>query len=154
MTKITIQIASEAHAHPSSAQLRKWAKLVLQAEKADDKQITFRVADADEVQHLNLTYRHKDKPTNVLSFPMDAPPGVQFPMLGDIILCSEVINHEAKTQGKSTEAHWAHMVVHGILHLLGFDHIEDQDAELMEAREIMLLNQLGFSDPYGDNKAL
>jgi len=154
MSKITVQIACNTEPHPSAPQLRAWARHVLRSEQALDKHVTLRIADALEVQHLNATYRSKDKPTNVLSFPMDAPPGVNFPLLGDIILCSEIINQEALAQAKPNQAHWAHMVVHGILHLLGYDHIEDEEANLMESREIFLLNQLGFADPYGDSKTI
>jgi probable rRNA maturation factor len=152
VSKIAIQVASQDKDIPSSAVLRKWTKLVLLDQKADDKELTLRIVDKAEIQELNKTYRHKDKPTNVLSFPMDSPPGVQIPILGDIILCSTVIKEEAQAQDKSLTAHWAHMVVHGTLHLLGFDHIKQQDAMLMEKLEIALLHQLGFPDPYGDNR--
>jgi probable rRNA maturation factor len=152
VSKIAIQVASQDQDIPSSAVLRKWTKLVLLDQKADDKELTLRIVDKAEIQKLNKTYRHKDKPTNVLSFPMDSPPGVQIPILGDIILCSTVIKEEAQAQDKSLTAHWAHMVVHGTLHLLGFDHINEQDAMLMEKLEIALLHQLGFPDPYGDNR--
>jgi probable rRNA maturation factor len=154
MSTISIQIACSSKDIPSSALLRKWAKHVLSAQQADGKEITIRLVDSVEIQQLNATYRHKDKPTNVLSFPMDAPPGVQAPILGDIILCADVISQEAEAQGKPATAHWAHMIVHGILHLLGFDHIEDKDAIIMESREVALLQSLGFPDPYGEHKTV
>lgn len=150
MSQISIQIACQSKDHPTRTQIRQWAKQTLDIQKMSDKQLTIRLVNKTESQQLNSTYRHKDKPTNVLSFPMDAPPGVQIPILGDIILCGDVINNEAMTQGKSFEAHWAHMVVHGILHLLGYDHIDDTEAEIMERQEIAILHKLGFADPYGD----
>jgi probable rRNA maturation factor len=150
VSRITIQVASSDKNTPSSTQIRKWAKHVLVNQNAEDRELSIRVVDEAESHSLNHSYRHKDKPTNVLSFPMDAPPGVALPILGDIVLCAQVINAEAKAQGKTQQAHWAHMVTHGILHLLGFDHIEEQDAMLMEQREIELLQELGFANPYGE----
>ena len=102
----------------------------------------------DEVHELNREWRGKDKPTNVLSFPFEAPPGVDIPLLGDIIICAAVVEHEASEQGKALEAHWAHMVIHGTLHLLGYDHIEEGEAEEMEGLEIRLLAGLGYANPY------
>ncbi|OZB41718.1 MAG: rRNA maturation RNase YbeY, partial [Alishewanella sp. 34-51-39] len=101
-----------------------------------------------ESQQLNLQYRGKDKATNVLSFPFQCPPGIELPLLGDLVICAGVVRAEAAEQNKPLAAHWAHMVVHGCLHLLGFDHINDADAEQMEAEEIQILQQLGISNPY------
>lgn len=106
------------------------------------------VTTADEIQELNKTYRDKDKPTNVLSFPMDSPEEVDLDLLGDIVLCASVIRQEAKQQSKTELEHWAHMVVHGMLHLQGYDHIKDDDAEEMERLEINILSRLGFESPY------
>ena len=106
------------------------------------------VTTPDEIQKLNKQYRDKDKATNVLSFPMQSPEEVDVFLLGDIVLCAVVINREAKQQSKAENAHWAHMVVHGMLHLHGFDHIKNEQAEEMEQLEIKILNQLGFDDPY------
>ena len=106
------------------------------------------VTTPDEIQKLNKQYRDKDKATNVLSFPMQSPEEVDVFLLGDIVLCAVVINREAKQQSKAENAHWAHMVVHGMLHLQGFDHIKNEQAEEMEQLEIKILNQLGFDDPY------
>jgi probable rRNA maturation factor len=154
MTKIDIQIACTQFEIPSVSNLRKWAKFVLATEQASDKELSMRIVSSQEIQTLNATYRHKDKPTNVLSFPMDSPPGLDLPLLGDIILCAEVIQHEAQSQHKTLTAHFAHMVVHGILHLLGYDHIDDNDARIMETREIELLAKLGYPDPYGDDRTI
>lgn len=101
-----------------------------------------------ESHSLNLTYRGKDKPTNVLSFPFEVPPGMEMSLLGDLVICRQVVEKEAQEQGKPLEAHWAHMVVHGSLHLLGYDHIEDDEAEEMEALETEIMLALGYEDPY------
>ena len=98
-----------------------------------------------------MEYRGKNYATNVLSFPSDLPEDFDPPLLGDLALCAAVINKEAQEQNKTATAHWAHMVVHGCLHLLGFDHIDDAEADEMEAREITILRQLGFNNPYEFN---
>ena len=109
---------------------------------------SIRITTAKEIQQLNKQYRDKDKATNVLSFPMQSPEEAGVCLLGDIALCAAVINREAKQQVKADKAHWAHMVVHGMLHLQGFDHIRNEQAEEMEQLEIEILNQLGFDNPY------
>jgi len=106
------------------------------------------VTTSDEIQQLNKQYRDMDRATNVLSFPMESPEEVDVCLLGDIVLCAAVIEHEAAQQAKNSTAHWAHMVVHGMLHLQGYDHIDDPDAEKMEQLEINILKQLGFDSPY------
>jgi len=135
---------------PDEAQLQRWVEAVLEAcgPERETSQLTIRLVEEAEIQELNRTYRHKDKPTNVLSFPFEAPPGVEIPLLGDIIICASVVAQEATEQGKPLEAHWAHMVIHGTLHLLGYDHLEDEEAEQMEGLEIALLGGLGYADPY------
>ncbi len=110
--------------------------------------VSMLVTDIDEMQQLNKQYRDKDKPTNVLSFPMQSPVEAGVFLLGDIALCAPVIKQEASQQSKSEMSHWAHMVVHGMLHLQGYDHIKNDEAEEMERLEIKILNQLGFSNPY------
>ena len=106
------------------------------------------VTTSDEIQKLNEQYRDKDKPTNVLSFPMQSPEELDVCLLGDIVLCAAVIKQEALLQSKTEISHWSHMVVHGMLHLQGYNHIEEADAEEMEQLEINILNQLGFGNPY------
>ncbi|PRB74530.1 rRNA maturation RNase YbeY [Pseudomonas sp. MYb185] len=144
--EVDIQRASEAPDQPDDDSLIRWAALALRDKP--DHELTIRLVDANESQALNSEYRHKDYPTNVLSFPADLPPELNIPLLGDLVICVPVVNREAAEQGKPREAHWAHMVIHGCLHLLGHDHIEDADAEAMEQLERQLLAELGIADPY------
>lgn len=117
-------------------------------EQAGNEDMTIRVVDSNESQQLNHQYRGKDKPTNVLSFPSDLPEEIGINLLGDLVICAPVVAEEAKQQSKPLLAHWAHMVIHGTLHLQGYDHIEDDQAEAMEALEIKLLQGLNFANPY------
>ncbi|TCJ98410.1 putative rRNA maturation factor [Volucribacter psittacicida] len=150
---IDLQLVCEKQENlPSLAQFEQWARLAVKPER-DDVEMTIRVVDEEESQYLNGTYRHKDKPTNVLSFPFESPAEVALPLLGDLVICRQVVEREAEQQGKPLLAHWAHMVVHGSLHLLGYDHIEPQDAEEMESLETAIMLQLGFADPYLSEKA-
>lgn len=144
---LDLQIVSNAPNLPSTAELERWAGIAL-ADQTEDAELTLRIVDEDEIRQLNHDYRGKDYPTNVLSFPFEAPPGVELPLLGDIIVCAGVVAHEAEEQNKPLSAHWAHMVIHGCLHLLGYDHIEDEQADLMERLEINLLAALGYANPY------
>ena len=114
----------------------------------DDTIASLQIVDSDEMRALNKTYRDKDMPTNVLSFPMQLPDEINIKILGDLALCVDVIDEEAKAQGKSAKAHWAHMVIHGMLHLQGYDHIDDSEAKTMETMEIDILKKLGFANPY------
>ena len=132
---------------PSEAQLQHWCLLALENTIAD---INIRLVSPHESQQLNNTYRHKDKPTNVLSFPFEPPAGIEDDLLGDLVICPSIVAQEAQVQKKLIEHHWAHMIVHGILHLRGFDHISDDDAQQMEQKEIQLLAQINIPNPYGD----
>lgn len=149
---IEIQFACDAESAPTEDRLAAWAGEAARLAGGALGEITLRVVDLDEIQALNREYRGKNKPTNVLSFPFDMPEGlpegVAPPVLGDIAICAEVVDREAAEQGKTSEAHWAHMVVHGVLHLLGFDHQDDGEAEEMEGLEIEILMGLGYTDPY------
>ncbi|WP_341503396.1 rRNA maturation RNase YbeY [Gallaecimonas sp. GXIMD4217] len=145
---LDLQLATEACDLPDQAQLETWVTAALAGSGRDETELTIRLVDEEESRSLNHQYRGKDKPTNVLSFPFEAPPGIELPLLGDLVICAPVVAHEAAEQGKSLQAHWAHMVIHGTLHLLGYDHIKDEDAEVMEAREKALLAELGYPDPY------
>jgi len=137
-----------AGAIPSVALLAKWVDAVLQFEGVGEQEVTVRFTDEEESQALNSQFRGKDKPTNVLSFPFEAPPGIEINLLGDLVICAPIISQEAQTQSKSVEDHYAHMTVHGILHLLGYDHINDDDADEMEAKEIQILESFGIANPY------
>jgi len=132
---------------PSPELIRAWAKAALQGRR-DEAELTVRIVDTNEIQQLNRDYRHQDKPTNVLSFPFETTGGVELPLLGDVVICAAVVAREAQEQGKDAQAHWAHMVVHGVLHLLGHDHMDEQQAGEMEALEIEILQQLGINNPY------
>lgn len=132
---------------PDEATLRDWVVAAL-AGRRGQTELTLRIVDEAESAALNATYRHKSGPTNVLSFPFEAPPGVALPLLGDLVICAPVVEREAQAQGKALEAHWAHMVVHGCLHLLGHDHLCAEEAVVMETREIEILSTLGYPDPY------
>ena len=139
MTAISVQ-RRVSRGVPSSAQLRRWARAALGRVRGA---VTIRVVAAAESRRLNRQFRGKDKPTNVLSFPYDVPGE-----LGDLVICAPVVVREAREQGKTRPAHWAHMVVHGVLHLLGHDHIRAADAKVMEARERAILARLSYPDPY------
>ena len=118
------------------------------ASGCDEVEVAIRVVDDCESQELNRTYRGFDKPTNVLSFQADLPPEVELPLLGDLVICAPVVEREAYEQEKTVEAHYAHMAVHGTLHLLGYDHEDDPSATLMEDLERKVMAGLGFPDPY------
>lgn len=150
---ITIQHAADKTLVPANALLRHYAKAALQR-KLSDAELNIRIVGLSEMTELNTTYRQKKGPTNILSFPFDAPPDIDFeiPILGDLVICADVVNQEALEQNKTKEAHWAHMVVHGVLHLLGYDHENDQDAEKMESLEITILETLNFPNPYHINQ--
>ncbi|MEW9798278.1 rRNA maturation RNase YbeY [Alteromonas lipolytica] len=136
---------------PDETAVQLWADAVLTHQASGEQEVTVRFVDNDESQALNLAYRGKDYPTNVLSFPFESPPGITLNLLGDLVVCVPVIENEAQEQGKHITHHFAHMIVHGLLHLLGYDHIEDADAEQMEALEIHILSQLGIDDPYQEH---
>ncbi len=148
--ELDLQIALDLPRLPAETDFRRWAEAALAgADHRQDAELTLRIVNEAESAALNETYRHKQGPTNVLSFPFEAPPEVDSTLLGDIVICAPVVLREAIVQGKSPEAHWAHLVAHGVLHLLGYDHDEAQ-AEAMESLEICILAGLGFPDPYGD----
>ena len=135
---------------PGEDQFQCWA---VAAAPEGEAELSIRLVDEAESAELNHTYRHKTGPTNVLSFPCEVPPGVPCTLLGDLVICAPVVEREALEQHKLPEAHWAHMVVHGVLHLRGYDHIEDADAVEMESLEIQILSRLGYPNPYESEEA-
>lgn len=150
---LDLQLAcADSSGLPAEAQFQQWLDTAILPFQ-QEAEVTIRIVDEAESNDLNLTYRGKDKPTNVLSFPFECPPGVEnFPLLGDLIICRQVVEQEASEQQKMLESHWAHMVIHGSLHLLGYDHIEDAEAEEMEALEKEFMQALNFPDPYKDDE--
>lgn len=162
MLTVDIQHACSAESLPSDEEIHSWALAALNAasgedyslQDADEKELSIRIVDPEEIQQLNQQYRNKDKPTNVLSFPCELPPGVDVPLLGDLVICAQVVRDEAIEQRKSEVSHWAHMIVHGTLHLLGYDHIEDDEADQMESLETQIIQTLGFPEPYAERESL
>ena len=149
---IDLQIACEQESGlPTAEQIEQWATAAVQPQ-SDEVEMTVRIVDEAESHALNLNYRGKDRPTNVLSFPFECPDEVELPLLGDLVICRQVVEREAQEQDKPVMAHWAHMVVHGSLHLLGYDHIEDDEAKEMESLETQIMTGLGFADPYLSEK--
>lgn len=148
---IDLQIASDNQTIPTLESFQLWLDTALQHVDKLAQEVTIRIVDESESQTLNHTYREKNQPTNVLSFPFEAPVEVDIAFLGDMVICAPVVEKEAEQQRKHCEHHWAHMTVHGALHLMGFDHIEEADAEVMESTEIAILSKLGIDDPYQDH---
>ena len=149
---IDLQMACEQESGlPTAEQIEQWATAAVQPQ-SDEVEMTVRIVDEAESHALNLNYRGKDRPTNVLSFPFECPDEVELPLLGDLVICRQVVEREAQEQDKPLMAHWAHMVVHGSLHLLGYDHIEDDEAEEMESLETQIMTGMGFADPYLSEK--
>ena len=145
--KLTLQIAyTGPEPLPNETTFRTWAAAALQNHTPNE--IVIRITDAAESQTLNRQYRHKNKPTNVLSFPAEPLPGLPNTQLGDLVICAPVVATEAATQNKPPKAHWAHLVIHGILHLRGYDHQHATEAHTMETLESQLLHKLGYANPY------
>lgn len=145
--KINLQIITQEKNIPSESLFKSWVKAALQGKK-QKMEVTIRLVDEPEITELNKKYRHKKSPTNVLAFSFQAPPGIKIPILGDIVICAPVANKEAIEQKKSSQAHWAHLTIHGVLHLLGYKHSTQKDTQKMEALEIRILKKLGFPNPY------
>lgn len=149
MIDLDLQSAVEDKQHPSLELFSQWVDTAL-SHTNKDWELTIRIVSNEESQELNNQYRGKDKPTNVLSFPFEVPEGIEINLLGDLVISQQVVIDEAKHQGKSVNDHWAHMVIHGCLHLLGYDHIDDDEAIEMESLETKLLATLSIADPYND----
>ncbi len=145
--EVDVQYATNEPDLPDAAQIRLWVELALQ-DLRDNAELTVRIVDEEEGTALNEQWRKSTGATNVLSFPYDGVENIAPDLMGDIIICAPVVISEAQQQQKSEQAHWAHMVIHGVLHLNGFDHIEPQDAERMESLEVQLLEKLQITNPY------
>lgn len=151
---VAIQRASRSADCPTDDEITSWARYAVQQTKTDNMpvELNVRLVDIEESAELNQSYRNKEGATNVLSFPFDTPPG--YPdsfytrLLGDIVICAPVVAKEAKTQHKPLHSHWAHMVIHGVLHLLGYDHQQDEEATRMETQETELLAHFKITNPY------
>jgi len=144
---LDLQVITTDQQIPELDQIQQWLDAALLPEH-DNIELTIRIVDKIESQTLNHQYRGIDKATNVLSFPFEVPEGITLNLLGDLVICAEIVANEAQQQHKTFTEHWAHMVIHGCLHLLGYDHIDDNDAEEMENLEIDILSKLGFNNPY------
>ena len=148
--RIDVDCASAEPDIPGAPSVRRWVRAAL-CDAHAGAELSVRIVDEPEMRALNARYRHKDYATNVLSFAAGLPPDVQVPLLGDIVICAPVVKREAAEQHKAPRAHWAHMVVHGTLHLLGHDHERAREAAAMEALERRILSDLKFPDPYQDH---
>ena len=153
---VDLQIATASEELlPELASIEQWIQSAIIAGskvKREEAELTVRIVENDESQQLNHQYREKNKPTNVLSFPFQNPPGITLPLLGDLVICKKVVENESLEQNKTLTEHWAHMLIHGTLHLLGYDHVDPQEAVEMESLETKLLIELGFADPYLSEK--
>lgn len=146
--KLVLQNDTTCTQLPSKKQFQPWLDIVAQGENVSGE-VTIRLVDLEEIQQLNHQFRHKNKPTNVLSFPYEPFPGeTALALLGDLVICPNIMIAEAKAQHKIELAHWAHLTIHGLLHLLGYDHQLHAEAVIMEAKEIAFLQQLGYANPY------
>jgi len=150
--ELEIQRVVDSADIPSDTELQSWVELALHDYSAD-AEVVIRIVDNAEISALNQQYRHKQGATNILSFPFEVPEGVEgIDLLGDLVVCSSVLEQEANSQGKPLKNHWAHIIIHGILHLLGYDHIEESDANEMEAKEVLMLQKIYINNPYQEQE--
>ncbi len=146
--QLTVQYGVARTGLPATSTIRRWAQAALKGLPRRRAALGVRLVSAAESTSFNARFRHRRHPTNVLSFPFEAPPGARSENLGDLIICAPVVRREARQQNKPVRAHWAHLVVHGILHLRGYDHQNRQDATVMEKMETRILRELGYANPY------
>ncbi len=147
MNLIEIQSIYTSKGQPDQEQIQRWVDASLDGYH-QDTEIVVRIVDEQESAELNQQYRHKTGSTNILSFPVEIPEGIELNLLGDLVICAPVLEKEALEQNKVLTDHWAHIIIHGVLHLLGYDHIDETQAELMESKEITILNTLSIKNPY------
>ena len=147
MNLIEIQTIFNLNGQPEQEQIQQWVDAALDGFN-QDTEIVVRIVDEQESAELNEQYRLKPGPTNILSFPVEVPEGIELNLLGDLVVCAPVLEKEALEQHKALTDHWAHIIVHGVLHLLGYDHLDEDEAELMESKEITILNKLNIKNPY------
>jgi probable rRNA maturation factor len=147
MNLIEIQTIFKSKGQPDQEQIQRWVDTALDGFN-QDTEIVVRIVGEKESAELNEQYRHKPGPTNILSFPVEVPEGIELNLLGDLVVCAPVLEKEALEQHKALTDHWAHIIVHGVLHLLSYDHIDETQAELMESKEITILNKLNIKNPY------
>ncbi len=147
MNSVEIQTIFESAGQPSEQQIQQWVDTALE-EVNHDTEIVVRIVDESESAELNEQYRHKQGSTNILSFPVEIPDGIDLNLLGDLVICAPVLEKEARQQSKLLTHHWAHIIIHGVLHLLGYNHLDDEQAEEMESKEIALLQKLNIPNPY------
>lgn len=150
--KVEVQYVTSADNVPDKLLIQKWVEAASHGVLKRSAEVLVRLVDAQESQALNNHYRSKNKPTNVLSFCSDIPDYIDSNEIGDIVICAEIVKQEAQQQNKQLMAHWAHMIVHGVLHLNGYDHQHTKEAEKMEQIEIQILAKLGFPNPYKDSR--
>jgi len=152
LRQLDIQRIVELDSLPSDDDFQLWVDKAL-ADYSQDAEVVIRIVDSEEMTELNSQYRAKQGPTNILSFPFELPDGVEgIDLLGDLVVCAAVLEQEAKQQNKALSAHWAHIVIHGVLHLLGYDHLTDDEAIEMESKEIVLLQELHIDNPYQEKE--
>ncbi|WP_428354637.1 rRNA maturation RNase YbeY [Methyloprofundus sp.] len=152
MRNLEVQRIIDSPLLPDDAELQLWVEKAL-IDYTRDAEVLIRIVDTQEITDLNEKYRHKQGPTNILSFPFEKPADVEgLHLLGDLVVCAEVLQLEARNQGKALSDHWAHIIIHGVLHLIGFDHINDTEAHEMETKEVYLLQQLKIDNPYQENE--
>ncbi|MCF6203383.1 MAG: rRNA maturation RNase YbeY [Methylococcaceae bacterium] len=147
MNIVDVQIVSQSGQLPSQEKFQYWIDAVL-SDNAKDSEIVIRVIDEADMIQFNKQYRGKKGGTNILSFPFDVPDAIESDLLGDLLICAPIVEKEALAQHKKIEHHWAHMVVHGVLHLLGYDHVENEEAEEMEGLEVNILKKIKIKNPY------
>lgn len=144
---VDVMVNSTSTQLPEQTDLEQWVAAAV-AQHRDEAEVSVLIVDTEEGAELNEQWRGKQGPTNVLSFPSNLPAELNLPLLGDLIICAPVVEREAQEQSKALQAHWAHMMIHGTLHLLGYDHIIEAEAEEMEALETKILAELSYPDPY------